>query len=74
MHSALVKAQLVVTRGEWKRQQFFLLDLETFKERPLSNLNPGFSMRSFDVSPDGESILFDRIRDNSDIVLIDLKR
>ena len=65
---------LVVMRGEWKRQQFFLLDLQTFKERPLSNLNPGFSMRSFDVSPDGKSILFDRIRDNSDIVLIDLKR
>ena len=29
-------------------------------------------MRSFDVSPDGKRILFDRYRDNSDIVLIDL--
>ena len=65
---------LVLVRGEWKAQQFFLLDLETFQERLLSNLKPGFSMRSFDVSPDGKHILFDRIRDNSDIVLIDLKR
>jgi hypothetical protein len=31
-------------------------------------------MRSFDVSPDGKQILFDRISENADIVLIDLKR
>jgi len=30
-------------------------------------------MRTFDVSPDGKQIVFDRLRDNSDIVLIDLK-
>ncbi len=30
--------------------------------------------RSFDVSPDGKEIVFDRVRDNSDIVLIDLKK
>jgi Tol biopolymer transport system component len=65
---------LVIMRGEWRTHQFFLLDLETFRERPLSNLATGFSMRSFDISPDGKHILFDRTRDNSDIVLIDLKR
>ena len=30
-------------------------------------------MRTFDVTPDGKQIVFDRLRDNSDIVLIDLK-
>jgi hypothetical protein len=29
-------------------------------------------MRSFDVSSDGKRIVFDRSRDNSDIVLIDV--
>ena len=29
-------------------------------------------MKSFDVSPDGKQILFDRYRQNSDVVLIDL--
>jgi hypothetical protein len=45
---------------------------KTFRERPLSNLKPGFTMQSFDVSPDGRYIIFDRRREDSDIVLIDL--
>jgi hypothetical protein len=28
---------------------------------------------SFDISPDGKQIVFDRVRDSSDIVLMDLK-
>jgi hypothetical protein len=40
--------------------------------RQLTNLRPGYDVRSFDVSPDGKSILFDRYRENSDVVLIDL--
>jgi hypothetical protein len=31
-------------------------------------------MRTFDVAPDGKSIVFDRLRRNSDIVLFDLAR
>jgi Tol biopolymer transport system component len=65
---------LVFMRGDWKKQDFFLLDLGNGHERRLSNLVPGFSIRSFDISPDGKQIVFDRVRDNSDIVLIDLKR
>jgi Tol biopolymer transport system component len=65
---------LVLMHGDWKDQQFYLLDLATGAERRLSNLKPGFTMRSFDVSPDGKQILFDRISENADIVLIDLKR
>ena len=33
-----------------------------------------FRDRDFDVSPDGTHIVFDRLRDNSDIVLMDLAR
>jgi hypothetical protein len=40
----------------------------------LTNLRPGLGMKSFDVSPDGKKILFDRYRENSDVVLIDLPR
>jgi hypothetical protein len=28
-------------------------------------------MGTFDITPDGKQIVFDRLRDNSDIVLID---
>jgi len=65
---------LVIMRGDWRMHQFFLLDLDTFSERPLSNLKAGALMRSFDISPDGKHILFDRLGEESDIVLIDLKR
>jgi hypothetical protein len=30
------------------------------------------AMRTFDITPDGKQIVFDRERENSDIVLIDL--
>ena len=57
-----------------KGLDFYLLDLATGRERRLSNLKPGFSMSSFDVSRDGTRLVFARERDNSDIVLIDLNR
>ncbi len=63
---------LVFMRGEWNKQDFYLLDLATGRERQLSNMNPGFLMWSFDTSPDGKRILFDRVRDNADVVLIDV--
>jgi len=53
-------------------QDFWLLDLRTMKSRRLSQLSNAAKMRSFDISPDGKQILFDRIRENSNVVLIDL--
>jgi hypothetical protein len=55
----------------WQRN-FSLLDIATGVQRPLTNLDREILMRSFDVSPDGKQILFDRYRQNPDIVLIDL--
>jgi Tol biopolymer transport system component len=52
--------------------EYWLLDLTTGRTRQLTNLRSGFVMKSFDVSPDGKQILFDRYRENSDVVLIDL--
>jgi dipeptidyl aminopeptidase/acylaminoacyl peptidase len=66
---------LVFVRGDSARGlDYYLLDIATGRERRLSNLKPGFSMDSFDVSRDGKRLVFARGRDNSDIVLIDLKR
>jgi serine/threonine protein kinase/Tol biopolymer transport system component len=62
---------LVVTQGVLWLQNFSLLDLATGKQRPLTNLKQQFVMKSFDVSPDGKQILFDRYRASSDLVLID---
>lgn len=63
---------LLLAIGENRAQNFWLIDLATGSRRQLTRLKPGTSMKSFDVSPDGKQILFDRARENSDIVLIDL--
>jgi len=64
--------QLVLMRGGFRRRDFWLLDLTTGRQQRLTDLQPGSSLHSFDVSPDGKSIMFDRVRENSDIVLIEL--
>ena len=48
--------------------------LSRLVQAELTKLKPGYSVRSFDISADGKEILFDRIRENSDIVLIDRAR
>jgi len=66
--------QVVALLGDYLRQNFWIVDLDTGRRRQITNLKPGYSIKSFDVSPDGRQILFDRVRQNSDIVLIDLAR
>ena len=66
--------QVVALLGDYLRQNFWMVDLDSGQRRQLTNLKPGFSIGSFDVSPDGRQIIFDRVRQNSDIVLIDLER
>jgi len=53
-------------------QDFWLLDLATMLSRRLTRLNNPAAMRTFDITPDGRRIVFDRLRENSDILLIDL--
>ena len=62
---------LVVTQGVLWLQNFLLLDLASGEQRQLTKLARQIVMQSFDVSPDGKQIVFDRYRQNSDLVLID---
>ncbi|HEY6340408.1 MAG TPA: protein kinase [Bryobacteraceae bacterium] len=52
-------------------QDFWLLDLNTMNRRRLTRLTDRATMRTFDITPDGKQIIFDRSRDNSAVVLID---
>jgi hypothetical protein len=62
---------LLVLRGEMNHKNFWVIDLESGRERPLTNFGRNFVIGDFDVSADRREIVFDREQDNSDIVLID---
>jgi Tol biopolymer transport system component len=62
---------LVILRGEIERKNFWLVDLDTGAERQLTDLSREFTIRDFDISADGSEIVFDRVQESSDIVLID---
>ena len=53
---------------------FYLADLETGQQRQLTDLKQGHQIQAFDISPDGKQLVFDRVRQNSDIVLMELAR
>ena len=61
----------VYMQGLPSAQTLWMFDLETMKTRQLTRLDNAGTMRSFDISPEGE-IVFDRLRGNSHVVLIDL--
>jgi serine/threonine protein kinase/Tol biopolymer transport system component len=53
-------------------RDFWLLDLATKQTRQVTRLDNQGRLRTFDITPDGKFIVFDRSRENSDIVLINL--
>jgi Tol biopolymer transport system component len=69
---------LVVMRGSGitvygvRGGNFWTVDLSTGDARQLTDLAPVFHASSFDVSVDGRQVVFERYRESSDIVLIDL--
>jgi Tol biopolymer transport system component len=62
---------LVVLRGEMNHKNFWVIDLESGRERRLTNFSRNFVIGDFDVFSDGREIVFDRAQDSSDIVMIE---
>jgi Tol biopolymer transport system component len=55
-------------------QDFSLLDLDTGTTRPITRLENRGRLRWFDVTPDGQFLVFDRLRTNANVVLIELSK
>ena len=68
----LDQTHLVYLRMELaESRDFWLIDLASGERRQITQLDNKGSVRGFDIAPDGKSIVFDRVRQNSDIVLIE---
>jgi Tol biopolymer transport system component len=65
---------LVFLRGEIQHKNLWLIDLETGAERQLTNFSPDFEIRDFDISPDGQEVVLERVQERSDVALMDLPR
>ena len=63
---------LIIMKGDISHKDFWTFDLKTGHERQLTNLARGFTIGDFDISADGREIVFDRVREQSEIVLFDL--
>ena len=63
---------LIVLKGEIWHKNFWSVDLLTGEQRQLTNFSREFLISDFDVSPDGREIVFGRLKENSNIVLIEL--
>ena len=53
-------------------KDFWLLDLATNTSRQLTHLSDRGYLNTFDITPDGKFLVFDRSRQNSDVILIDV--
>jgi hypothetical protein len=63
---------LIVLKGNVSQKDFYSVDLTTGHERQLTKLGRELAIGDFGVSPNGREIIFDRTREESDIVLFNL--
>ena len=61
-------------RGGIKHKDLWLLNSETGAERQLTNFPSDFETQDFDISADGAEVVFERVQEGSDILLLDLLR
>jgi Tol biopolymer transport system component len=64
----------VVYLPDLQSRDFWLLDLATGTRRQLTRFSDRRRLETFDITPDGRRIVFDRHDENSDVVLIDMAR
>jgi Tol biopolymer transport system component len=70
----LPNGKLVYMQGPVGAQDFWLLDIAANKTSQLTHLSNPATTTTFDIAPDGLHIVFDRVREQSDLVLIDLPK
>jgi serine/threonine protein kinase/Tol biopolymer transport system component len=62
---------LVVLEGEFWHKNFWSIDLVTGKRHQLTNFDREFLIGDFDISLDGKELIFGRLKESSNVILID---
>jgi len=62
---------LAFLRGGIAHKDLWAMDPGTGAERQLTNLPGDFDIRDFDISADGREVVFERVQERSDVVLLD---
>jgi Tol biopolymer transport system component len=73
-HRFLRNGEGLVYLPNVETMDFWMVDFTTNKIRQLTRLSDRGFLNTFDVTPDGKYLVFDRSRQNSDVVLIDLPK
>jgi Tol biopolymer transport system component len=73
-HRFLPSGMALVYLPNIETKDFWLFDLATGQTRQLTDLSDRGFLNTFDITPDGKYLVFDRSRQNSDVVLIEIPR
>jgi Tol biopolymer transport system component len=71
-HRFLPNGRSLIYLSKIESRDFWQIDLDTNTDRQITHLSDRGFLNTFDVTPDGKYLVFDRTRQNSDIVRIDL--
>lgn len=63
---------VLVLRGEIGHKNLWRLELDTGSEQPVTDFDPEFDLRDFDLSQDGRTMVLEEVKEHSDLVLFDL--
>ena len=61
----------VFTQGPPGVQDFWVMDFTTNTTRMIARVSNAGSINTFDITPDGQRIVFDRVEERSNLVLIE---
>jgi len=65
---------IVLLRGEIQHKDLWVVDLETGHETALTHVPADFSITDFDMSADGNEIVLERSREDSNVALLEFSR